>query len=1043
MAYFNLQVFAADGHLNFDTKLDESGFSSGIKNLGGIAKGGLAVLGASVAGVTTAFAGMSKAALTSVASLEQNIGGVETLFKGNAQTVIDNANKAYKTAGLSANEYMQSVTSFSASLLQSVAGDTEKAAQVADMAMVDMSDNANKMGTDMGSIQNAYQGFAKQNYTMLDNLKLGYGGTKEEMQRLLKDASAFSGVKYDISNLNDVYSAIHVVQGELGITGTTAKEASTTIEGSMNAAKAAFDNFLNGSGSADELADAIATAAQNIGKNLGEIIPRLAETVPMVVEALWQEFDGSADQFIEMGTSLLTDITTGVVEQLPAFIEIAVSFIDTLIESLNENMPQLLEAGGTLLVALIDGILQLIPSLLSLGWSIVSGIASGIMSNTSTISNAGTSVLNVVTSALSTGLPIMLQKGAELIGQVVAGILSKVPQAIQAAGNILQKILSAILDGLPGMLDAGVKLILNLVNGIINNLPQIAASAASVIAKLLATIVDHLPELLQKGIELIGELAAGLIEAIPKAVAAIPEIIAGIVDAFSSFDWLKIGKDIVNGIANGLRGALGTIIDAAKSVGEAALNGLKSLLGIHSPSTVFRDEVGKNIALGVAEGITANKEYAKKSAEEIAQLTLDAAKKKLDNYKVYNNLSLANEVSYWDEIRNQIKEGTQARIDADKEYLTAKKNLNDQMLTAEESYTDKVAQAYSDLDTKIRDLNDQYETAVNERASQIKSAFGLFDEFKSDTDLTSDDLLNNLQGQVEGLQQWRSNLRSLDHRGIGDDMLSELENLGPQAAAEIQLMTEMSDDELDEYVNLFTEKNRIARKQAVSELEPMRDEIAGQIAQMQVETSAQLAKYQQEYTTAMSELGASINQPLETMKLTAAQNAVSLVATMADTVKTASGSTENVDKFKMIAQNVLGATQDLPASMVSVGQSVITSMIDGINAMSGSLYNAVAQVVSGAVDSALDAVLSGHDIDEALAAVESITGTASVPASTYGNEGYGPGYATDYGRMGQALSGAINGMAVVMDGNKVGTVVAGTVNGVLGSQGRVGEREGK
>ena len=188
MAHLNLQLFASDGHLNFNTRIDEKGFSSGIKKLGGIAKGGLAVLGASIGGITAAFGGMSKAALSSVASLEQNVGGVETLFKENAKTVIENANNAYKTAGLSANEYMQSVTSFSASLLQSVAGDTAEAAKIADMAMVDMSDNANKMGTDMSSIQNAYQGFAKQNYTMLDNLKLGYGGTKEEMNRLLKDA---------------------------------------------------------------------------------------------------------------------------------------------------------------------------------------------------------------------------------------------------------------------------------------------------------------------------------------------------------------------------------------------------------------------------------------------------------------------------------------------------------------------------------------------------------------------------------------------------------------------------------------------------------------------------------------------------------------------------------------------------------------------------------------------------------------------------------------------------------------------------------------
>lgn len=235
-----------DGSLKFDTKIDADGFNSGISKISGAAKKGLAITAGAVVGVSAALGAMTKQSLDSVSKLEQNVGGVETLFKKSSKTVIDNANKAYKTAGMSANEYMQNVTSFSASLLQSCAKDTSKAAKVADMAMIDMSDNANKMGTNMVDIQNAYQGFAKQNYTMLDNLKLGYGGTKSEMERLLADASKLSGVKYDISNLADVYNAIHVIQKELGITGTTSKEAATTIEGSMNSAKAAYDNFLNG-----------------------------------------------------------------------------------------------------------------------------------------------------------------------------------------------------------------------------------------------------------------------------------------------------------------------------------------------------------------------------------------------------------------------------------------------------------------------------------------------------------------------------------------------------------------------------------------------------------------------------------------------------------------------------------------------------------------------------------------------------------------------------------------------------------------------------
>ena len=238
--------------------------------LGDFITSGLKTVAGAVKQLGSVFLTVGKEALDSYADYEQLVGGVETLFKDSSGIVENYANNAYKTAGLSANDYMETVTSFSASLLQSLDGDTAKVAEVSNMAVTDMADNANKMGTDMSSIQNAYQGFAKQNYTMLDNLKLGYGGTKSEMERLLSDAQKISGVKYDISNLNDVYQAIHVVQGELGITGTTAKEASTTIQGSVSAMKSAWQNMLTGiaddnadfDGLINNLVDSIVTAGK-------------------------------------------------------------------------------------------------------------------------------------------------------------------------------------------------------------------------------------------------------------------------------------------------------------------------------------------------------------------------------------------------------------------------------------------------------------------------------------------------------------------------------------------------------------------------------------------------------------------------------------------------------------------------------------------------------------------------------------------------------------------------------------------------------------
>ena len=1031
---------AVDGHLNFDTKLDEKGFSSGISKLGSIAKGGLAILGGSIAGITAAFGGLSKAALDSVASLEQNVGGIETLFKDSAQTVIDNANNAYKTAGMSANEYMQNVTSFSASLLQSVAGDTAEAAKIADMAMVDMSDNANKMGTDMEAIQNAYQGFAKQNYTMLDNLKLGYGGTKTEMLRLLDDATKLSGVEYDIGNLKDVYSAIHVIQEDLDITGTTAKEAATTIEGSMASAKAAFDNFLNGSGSVDELADSIVIAAENIGKNLAEIVPRLLETIPLVADGIGEAVEENSGQIAQAGSETLTSIISGAVGALPQLAEFGISVINTLILNVNENLPLLLTAGGQLLITLINGVTTLIPSLASLGMSIISTIAQGLVQNAPTLQAQATAVFGQFNTAITTQLPLLLEQGAAALGQFIQGILSEVPELISNAGDVISQLLDTFLTVLPDMMEAGVSIIENLVLGVWNNLPSAIGAAAETVIQIAATIASHLPEILQKGIELIGQLIAGMISAIPDIIASIPQIIAGVADTLMSYDWLQIGKDIVTGIANGLKSSLSTIIDAAASVGEAALNGLKDLLGIHSPSRVFRDEVGKNIALGIAEGIQQNKKYAKKSADEIAQATLKAAQDRLDNYKVYNSLTLVDEAAYWDSVRQQVQEGTQARIDADKEYFKAKQDLNDKMADAEEDYTKKVAAAYEKLNDEIQSLNQEYRDAVNSRTEEIAGAYGLFDEFSMDTDLTSDDLLGNLQSQVDGLEQWMDNLDELSDRGVGDDLIAELQELGPQSAAQVQLLTEMTDDQLDDYVNLFRRKNRLARSQALEELEPMQTDIQNQIEELKRQTRDELADYQQEYIAAMAELGVALNQPVENLKLLMAQNAVEMVAALAQSIQDESGTTENTERFQAIADNILNASDSLPSDLLYIGQTAIDSMAQGIMSRSGVLAQAVDYVTSLAGSQAL-ASLSGSAIDEALYGTEFSSGPDGLPASVYGNEGYGPGYQLDYARMGEEMAAALDGMDVSMDGQKVGSIVSEPVNDNLGDRSRMEERD--
>lgn len=355
--------------------------SSQVETIGSKLKGGLVtaakVGAASVAAAGTAIVAIGKQAIEQYAEYEQLVGGVETLFKQSADTVMGYAENAYKTAGLSANEYMNTVTSFSAFLLQSLGGDTESAAKYADMAITDMSDNANKMGTSMEMIQNAYQGFAKQNYTMLDNLKLGYGGTKEEMQRLLEDAEKLSGIEYDISSYADIVDAIHVVQTEMGITGTTAKEASTTIQGSLASMKSAWKNLLTGvaddnadfEGLVNNFVDSLVVTGENIIPRINTVIQGLTQLItqasqtiiPLAVDTLLQNLPS----IVAAGMDMVLAIVNGILDNIDLLIDCTLDLIDVVVDKLIENLPKLIEGGIKLTLALASGIIKAIPQLVA------------------------------------------------------------------------------------------------------------------------------------------------------------------------------------------------------------------------------------------------------------------------------------------------------------------------------------------------------------------------------------------------------------------------------------------------------------------------------------------------------------------------------------------------------------------------------------------------------------------------------------------------------------------------------------------------------
>lgn len=510
------------------------------KGLGVTAK----VVGAAVSAAAGGVAALATAATKSYGDYEQLVGGVETLFKESQGVVMEYANNAYKTAGLSANEYMETVTGFSASLLQSLGGDTEKAAKYADMAITDMSDNANKMGTDMSSIQYAYQGFAKQNYTMLDNLKLGYGGTKEEMERLLSDAQKLSGVEYDISSYADIVDAIHVVQTEMGITGTTAKEAATTIQGSVSAMKSAWKNLVVGIADDNQdfnkLVNNFVDSAVTAGNN---IIPRIETSIKGIAKLV-----SSASQ------SIIPLAVDTIVNALPDVVSAGASLIGSLANAITNSLPTLVASAGDIVLDLINGITAKSGDIVSSGATIVTDLAEGISEFAVNLIPAVTTLSYTLWEELTNPSTLSSIMGAalQIIMSLVEGLMEALPIILQSAPVIIGNLVAGLIVMLPQIINAGIEILMSLVNGILNAIPSLVAAIPTITMAIVNGILTNLDEIILAAIQITLSIAMGMIEAIPNMITQLPRIFLAIVNAFKGFSWSGIGHDLLTGIWNGI-----------------------------------------------------------------------------------------------------------------------------------------------------------------------------------------------------------------------------------------------------------------------------------------------------------------------------------------------------------------------------------------------------------------------------------------------------------------------------------------------------------
>lgn len=581
--------------------IDEVGQKT--SGLGEKLKSGLATAGkvavAGVAAGATAIGALGTKAVAAYADYEQLVGGVETLFKDSQDQVMDYANNAYKAAGLSANEYMETVTSFSASLLQSLDGDTSAAADKANLAITDMSDNANKMGSDMTSIQNAYQGFAKSNYTMLDNLKLGYGGTQAEMKRLLADAEKISGIKYDISSYADIVDAIHVVQTEMDITGTTAEEAASTIQGSFGMMKSAWQNLVTGMADPDQdlgvlvgnFTDSVVIAGNNLIPRIQELLPRIVEATTSLIGTVSEQLPAILGTVLPSLVEGATNLVTGLMAALPSVLsvlaDVAPTVINTLVPALIELLPQITQTGIDVIVSLVQGIADALPQLIPAA------------------TDAIIKIVEVLTSPENLGN--LIDAALAIILALVDGLVDATPKLIAAVPDVITNLVTAIIANMPKILEAGVEITMALADGLIKALPELIAAIPNLILGIVQGIIDNLPEIIMAGPKIIAALATGLIEAIPDIVMVIPQLIRSIVDTFLSFDWGSIGKNIVDGIKNGFVNMWNSFKQTVENVFTGLVDGVKSFLGIASPSKVFAG-IGGYMAEGLGQGF--DKEFS-------------------------------------------------------------------------------------------------------------------------------------------------------------------------------------------------------------------------------------------------------------------------------------------------------------------------------------------------------------------------------------------------------------------------------------------------
>lgn len=956
-------LLAEDGSVVIKIKGDDSPFQKVLGKIGSAVNTAVKASAAAVGAASAGVAALGTACINAYADYEQLAGGVETLFKDSADTIQTYADNAYKTAGLSANEYMETVTSFSASLLQSLDGDTEKAAAAADLAITDMADNANKMGTAMESIQNAYQGFAKQNYTMLDNLKLGYGGTKEEMQRLLADAEKLSGVKYDLSSYADIVEAIHVIQTEMGITGTTAKEASTTIQGSVASMKAAWANLMVGMADDTQNFDMLLS---NFIESIGTVADNLLPRIGVVIEGMGKLVAGLAPEI----ASALPTLTN---ELLPNLVELGVQSISALVQGIQENGDSLAAGALSIVGTLAEGIAELLPMVADTAASLAVSLADG----------------------LTESLPNIIPVAIETISTLVENLTEN--------ANII--------------IDAGIQIILALGEGLIAALPQLIETVPQIVINIANVINDNAPKLVDTALYLITRLAVGLVQAIPTLVVNIPKIIEAIVAAFMAFQWLNLGKQLIDGVANGVKKAGESMATAAKNafskfkskitgsevatelknIGKYIIDGivggiknslskianiagkikdtllskLKGLFKIASPSKLMKEEVGAYIGEGIAVGIEESGQMAVDAAETVANGIIDAfagtetaveyARRTAQKVGDVLERELTKQNAALQEMQKQADAQQAAEELADHKKQLAEKNaeLNKakkkdrrkilkEIAEIEDTWNKKQAkaekaaeqQALQERISLLKQFQQKYEAAldtIERKQDSLQSKLAdygeLFERVKTE-DGKELFQLGDLKDDIKQLEKYGDALDKLKEKGISDSLMSEIAGMGVGDALDyMNKLLSMSDTKLDEYVSLFEQKQQMA--QGVAE-----KFYKGEFDALEKAYTGQLPEFLAGVKTELSNVGTAVS---ESMQAVSAEGVSEGIAEQQPIV---------AEQAKQLTETAKEEIAGHQADFKAVGESLMEGVAKGVRDGQSGVVNAVAKALQAAVRAA-------------------------------------------------------------------------------------------